>query len=168
VIEAKLIGEKIIAEGEEAKELFERGMYGKWKDDKLELSLIEACLLLERGRIEIIDESGNKKDFKDFFHLCAKDPRFVCKYTVYKDLRERGLPVKLGFRGSDFRVYERGAKPDSPTKWIIFAAAEDYPCEIEQLGKAIKLAQNIRATALWAVVDNDTDVTYYIINLAEP
>ncbi len=166
-IEAKLAGEKVFAEGEEAKELYEKGLYGKMKDDKLELALIEACHLLERGRIEIFSE-GKKFEFKDFFHLCARDPRFVCKYVVYKDLRERGLPVKAGFKGSDFRVYDRGAKADSPTKWIVFVAAEDYPCEIEQLGRAIKLAQNIRTTALWAVVDNDNDVTFYIINMVEP
>ena len=163
VLEAKIVGKKVIAEGEEVEELYEKG-YGKLKNGVLELNFIEACLLLERGRIEIKELS-----FEDFFQLAAKNQRFVCRYIVYKDLRERGLPVRLGFKGCDFRVYERGAKPDSSkVKWIVFAAAEDYPCEIEQLGKAIKLAQNIRTTALWAIVDNDTDVTYYIINSIKP
>ena len=51
---------------------------------------------------------------------------------------------------------------------IVFASAEDYPCELAQLEKAMKLAQNIRAVALWAVVDNDTDCTFYIINEVKP
>ncbi|MBL7160122.1 MAG: hypothetical protein ISS95_01010, partial [Candidatus Aenigmarchaeota archaeon] len=88
----------------------------------------------------------------------------------YRDLRERGLPVRTGFKDSDFRVYDRGAKPGkgNKIKWIVFAAAEDYPCKMEQLGKAIKLSENIKATALWGIVDNDTDCTFYIINSTSP
>lgn len=78
--------------------------------------------------------------------------------------------MRSGFKGSDFRVYDRGAKAGEAekVKWIVFAANEDEPAALEQLGKAIKLAANIRALALWAVVDNDLDVTYYIINELVP
>ena len=80
-------------------------------------------------------------------------------------MRERGLPVRIGFKGSDFRVYSRGDRPDSnaEVKWIVFAESEDYLCELDKLNKAFELAENIRAVSLWAVVDNDLDVTYYII-----
>lgn len=169
-MEAKLLKDKVFVEDPSGKELYETGWYGNWKKDKLELDLVEAALLSERGKVEVF-LNKKKMGFEAFFHYCAGlDPRFIARYIVYKDLRDRGLPVRMGFKGSDFRVYERGAKPGKAekVKWIVFASAEDYICALEQLGKAIKLAQNIRALALWAVVDNDTDVTYYKINSISP
>lgn len=164
---AQISDNKVLVTDKEAvEELYESVWYGKLTDEGIELELVEACLLAERQRIEIA-KNGKKLDFKDFYHLCcALDSKFIPRYAVYHDLRERGLPVRVGFKGTDFKVYERGAKPKTAgeAKWIVFAESEDYPCEFNKLGKAIKLAQNIRALALWAVVDNDTDVTYYIIS----
>ncbi len=170
MMEAKLAEDRVIIDDPAGKELHESGWYGNVEDGKLVLDLMEAVLLVERGRIEIA--SGEKKlNFNEFYHyVSTREERFLARYNVYRDLRERGLPVRTGFRGSDFRVYERGAKAGQAenVKWIVFAASEDYPAALEQLGKAIKLAQNIRALALWAVVDNDLDVTYYIINELVP
>ena len=169
-MEARVLKDKVFIEDPSGKELYESGWYGKWEKKKLELSLIEAALLQERGKIEPV--LGKKKlSLEEFFRYVADtDPDFFARYSVYKDLRDRGLPVRIGFKGSDFRVYERGAKPEKTknVKWIVFVSSEDQKCALEQLGKAIKLANNIRALALWAVVDNDSDVTYYIINSVSP
>ncbi len=164
--EAKLEENNVILLDPEAiRELYEDGFYGKLSGEKLELHLIEAAALLERGKIEVSDGKKNL-DLNDLFDICrSADENFYARYAVYKDMRERGLPVRIGFKGSDFRVYERGIKPgkEEDVKWIIFVSSEDRVCSLEQLGKAIKLGQNIRAEALWAVVDDDGDVTYYII-----
>jgi len=133
--------------------------------------------LLERGKIEI--KKGKKKlSFKEFYKYCLKiDPRFVIRYNVYKDLRERGLSVRTGFKfGCDFRVYERGVSPikkgpkapHEHTKWIVFCVPEDYACSFQELSRAVRLAHNIRANMLWAIVDNDNDVTYYQVNYISP
>lgn len=169
-MEAALLKDKVLIGDPSGKELYESGWYGNVTGKNVELALVEAALLSERGKIEIVLD-GTKLAFKDFFAKCAEqDPRFTARYTVYKDLRDRGLPVRVGFQGSDFCVYDRGASPEkaNAVKWIVFASAEDYTCALEQLGKAIKLAKNIRALALWAVVDNDNDVTYYIIGSVSP
>ncbi len=170
MVAGKLEGDKIVAEGPDAIELFNTGWYGNLEGNKLELDTVEAVLLSERVKLEI-EKDGKKISFKEIFQIASeKDERFAARYMVYKDLRDRGLPVRMGFKGSDFRVYDRGAKPGEKEniKWIVFASSEDYPCALEQLGKAIKLSQNIRATALWAVVDNDEDVTFYIISNVKP
>ncbi|NOZ81796.1 MAG: tRNA-intron lyase [Candidatus Micrarchaeota archaeon] len=166
-MDAEFVDGKIIVQN--GKELYEKGFFGTVKGNDVELDNVEALFLLERGRIKIFRD-GKSLDVKDFFHLCCSlDPRFEFKYTVYKDLRTRGFSVRPGFKGCDFRVYERGSKPGKKEKikWIVFCNAEDYPCNLDQLAMAIKLAKNIRTTALWAVVDNDSDVTYYIINESE-
>ncbi|MEM5771917.1 MAG: tRNA-intron lyase [Candidatus Aenigmatarchaeota archaeon] len=161
---------KVIVEGEGIKNLFNNGWYGNIENNKLILDLFEAAFLLERGKIEIFKDNEKIK-IDEFFGICCNlDKSFMYKYSVYSDLRNRGLTVRAGYIGTDFKVYERGAKPNKneKIKWIVFVSSEEYPCILEQLGKAIKLSQNIRATAVWAVVDTDLDVTYYIINSIIP
>ena len=170
MVAGKLEGDKIVANGPDAAELYNTGWYGNLEGERLELDIIEAVLLSERQKLEV-ESDGKKLSFKEIFQIVSeKDENFAARYLVYKDLRDRGLPVRMGFKGSDFRVYDRGAKPGEKEniKWIVFTSSEDYPCGMEQLGKAIKLSQNIRAVALWAVVDNDEDVTYYIISNIKP
>jgi tRNA-intron endonuclease len=177
-VKAELNEEKVIIwDKEAANNIFNNGWYGELLEDRLELALVEAALLMERQKIEIV--KGKKKiDFQKFFkHALKIDPRFKARYTVYKDLRERGLPVRTGFKfGCDFRVYERGVTPikkgpkqaHEHTKWIVFAVPEDYNCSFQELSRSVRLAHNIRAHMLWAVIDNEGDVTYYEINYISP
>jgi tRNA-intron endonuclease len=167
----------IIWDKGEARKIFDKGWFGDIFDDRLELSLIEATFLLERKKIEI-KKDRKKVTLKTIYkHAQKKDSRFIIKYTVYKDLRERGLPVRTGFKfGCDFRVYERGVSPIKKgpksarehTKWIVFCVSEDYDCSFQELSRAVRLAHNIRANMLWAVVDNEGDCTYYSVTYISP
>ena len=157
-------------------QVYEPGFYGKLLGDRLELALIEALLLLKRGRIKVLKD-GNPITFQDLYnHSVALDKRFPERYRVYEDLRERGLLVRTGFKfGCDFRVYERGVQlkkgPKSAkehTKWIVFAVPEDYTCSFQELSRAVRLAHNIRTRMLWALVDNENDCTYYQITRHKP
>lgn len=178
MVKAELQEERVIIwDKNEANEIFESGWYGDFLEDRLELSLIEAALLLERQKIDIV--KGKKKmPIHEFLKHCQKiDSRFSIRYAVYKDLRERGLPVRTGFKfGCDFRVYERGVKPiqkgpkaqHEHTKWIVFCVPEDYTCSFQELSRAVRLAHNIRANMLWAIVDNEGDCTYYSVTYLSP
>ena len=149
--------------------VYEPGFYGKKFEDRLELSLVEALFLLKKGRITIL--KGRKKmTFAELYETAGiGDKRLSERYRVYEDLRERGLLVRSGFKfGCDFRVYERGVRlikgpktQKEHTKWIVFCIPEDYTCSFQELSRAVRLAHNIRARMLWAVVDNEGDVTYY-------
>ncbi|MAH43106.1 tRNA-intron lyase [archaeon] len=152
-------------------QVYEPGFYGKLYTDRLELSLVEACVLIKRSKITVLKD-GKEKTFEELYqHGTDVDERFPERFRVYEDLRERGLLVRTGFKfGCDFRVYDRGVKlkkgPKSQkehTKWIVFAIPEDYTCGFQELSRAVRLAHNIRAKMLWAVVDNEGDVTYYEI-----
>ena len=196
VIDTKLEGEKIIVFNK-MDQIYEPGFYGKELGDRLELSLVEACLLLKRGRIKVfkdekVESQNNSTDIADkinfihnekemsfqelYEHACSIDQRFPHKYRVYEDLRERGLVVRTGFKfGCDYRVYERGVQlkkgPKSAkehTKWIVFAVSEDFTMSFAELSRAVRLAHNIRAKMLWAVVDNEADATYYAITRHKP
>jgi len=157
--------------------VYEPGYYGKMLPDRLELALVEACLLLKRGRIRVFNKEGKQLTFEELFkHASSLDKRFVERYRVYEDLRERGLLVRTGFKfGCDFRVYERGVQlkkgPKSAkehTKWIVFSVPEDFTMSFQELSRSVRLAHNIRARMLWAIVDNEGDCTYYIIQRMKP
>ncbi len=178
MIKAELQEDRVIIwDKKDANEIFESGWFGELLEDRLELALVEAALLLERKRIQI-KKDKKKMSLKTFFKHCLKiDKRFHTRYVVYKDLRERGLPTRTGFKfGCDFRVYERGVKPikkgpkapHEHTKWIVFCISEDYTCSFQELSRAVRLAHNIRANMLWAVVDNEGDVTYYNVTYISP
>lgn len=164
----ELIDSKIIV-FDKSSDLYEKGFYGKPLDGRLELSFVEALLLLKKEKIKV---HKDKKEitFRALYDIAkGLDERFAERYRVYEDLRERGLLVRSGFKfGCDFRVYERGVKlikgPKSQkehTKWIVFCVPEDYRCSFHELSRAVRLAHNIRARMLWAIVDNEGDVTYY-------
>jgi len=141
-------------------------LYGTKGKGFLELDLIEACHLVEREKLEVLHKE-KKLSFEKLYHYASeKTERFIEKYVVYKDLRERGLPVKIGYKGSDFKVYERGTGPNDlkNVKWVVFVESEDITCDFSMLEKISKMAENIRAVALLGVMDNDTNITYYTIN----
>lgn len=175
VIDTQLEGEKVIVP-KDIEKVFEPGYYGKQIGDRLELALVEACILLKRGRIRVLRD-GTALQFHELFDIARQlDTRFTHRFRVYEDLRERGLLVRTGFKfGCDFRVYERGVKlvkgPKAArehTKWIVFAVPEDFTQSFQELSRAVRLAHNIRARMLWAVVDNEGDVTYYQVTRHKP
>lgn len=175
VVDTLLAEDKVIAV-ENREHIYEPGYYGKDLGERLELALVEAVLLLKRGRIRVSSQ-GRQLLFKELYdHACSIDKRFTHKYRVYEDLRERGLLVRTGFKfGCDFRVYERGVQlkkgPKSAkehTKWIVFSVSEDFTMSFAELSRSVRLAHNIRARMLWAIVDNEGDCTYYIIQRMKP
>ena len=164
---------KVIVWGiKDANEIYDLGYFGKIKDDdRNELALEEAMLLVNRNRLDV-RKNGRKISRKKFYeYACSVDKEFPWKYRVYEDLRNRGLLARTGFKfGTHFRVYGRGVrlikgpkKRKEHTKWIVHAVPETFICSFPELARAVRLAHNIRAKMLWAVVDNEGDVTYYEI-----
>ena len=175
MLEGILLKDRVVIwDVDKAKNLFNKKSFGKLKDDRLELALIEAAYLLDKKKISI--KGNGKMRFSDFFEYCKKiDPRFKLRYSVYKDLRDKKLPTRSGFKfGCDFRVYSKGANPmkrgqkksREHTKYIVYAVSENYECSFAELSRAVRLAHNIRANMLWAVVGND--IKYFSVEFFKP
>ncbi|MCH8147735.1 MAG: tRNA-intron lyase [Planctomycetes bacterium] len=169
----KLFSTRVVVD-KDFEELVERN-YGKQVADRLELSLVEALYLVEKKRLSVSRE--RKLSFTRLLgHAHKKDKRMHERFTVFKDLRDRGLVVKTGFKfGCDFRVYQRGVgvkrgpkAPSEHTKWIVYAIPEDYRSSFQELSRAVRLAHSIRARMLWALVDNEGDVTYLEVTRLKP
>lgn len=179
MIKASLVDSQVkVWDEEEAKKIHDEKYYGKILDsDELQLSLSEALHLVERDEIEVM-EDGISFSRNDLFEKCVSiDDEFPHKFAVYSDLRERGYIVKSGFKfGAHFRVYPRGVNPyvDGPkdnkqhTQWVVHAVQEDKTMSFQEMSRAVRLANNIRATMLWGVVDSENGVTYYEVDHVNP
>ncbi len=86
-----------IGEGNQrAISLNQKSQFGKLSEDCLELSLMEACYLMESGRLDIYE--NDEKCELDYIIDLIKEQEIYGKYLVYKDLKNRGYIIKTGFK----------------------------------------------------------------------
>ncbi|MFX1485930.1 MAG: tRNA-intron lyase [Promethearchaeota archaeon] len=165
IVEGVLVDNSVIVSGEKATSTYEAGYYGSiLEEDKLNLEIVEALLLMERRRLRVFDENKQELDFQGILKSTLEvDPRIWTKYLVYRDLRSRGYIVRLGYgSGVDFRVYERGAVlNEDVAKYLIHVVVEGVPLELSSLEKIIKAATSSRKRLVLGVVDRQGETTYY-------
>lgn len=182
--EGELLENRVIIWGAEAVALYDESGFGKpqpeEKPDRVELELVEATYLIEKSKLKAYVKTDKKKkflDFREIMEIGAKNANlFHPSFIVYRDLRDRGYLCKTAFKfGAVFRVYERGVQlkrgPKAPfehTKFVVQPVAEEAAFSLPEMSRAVRLAHNIRATFVWAVIDKDNDVTYYQITRLTP
>ena len=113
----------VVTDINEARSLYSMGFYGKFvNEDKvklnevnnvnspLQLSIIEALYLVDKGLLEVLDNNGNRLSREDLVMVGRNNvTNFDQVYTIYRELRDGGFVVKSGLKfGSLFAVYERG------------------------------------------------------------
>jgi tRNA-intron endonuclease len=174
VVDAYLYKDKIMVwEEARANQLYQRGAFGKpLSGGKLQLAPIEALYLLESGKIRVLDrESGEKIKYRQLSGMLLKqDPDLMLKYPVYADLRSRGYIIKTGLKfGAHFRVYERGDKPgETHSKFLVHAIPESARLSSTDMARAVRLAHSVKKSILFAIVDDEGDVTYYSMSRERP
>jgi len=152
--------------GDGARTLYETGFYGDLKKPELLiLGDVEATNLIERKRLEIVDETAGEilpmQAVVDYF--AQQNNKFWINYLVYKDLRMRGYIVRIGFEDPLlFRVYPRGGQPGrDPAKLFVAPLPEGKRLALETLEHLFSIAHAARKQLLLAVIDRSGDVTYY-------
>lgn len=155
-----LSGQTVILGANARETLYDTSFYGRPVDDSLELTLIEAAYLIYKGRITV-KMDGKDLDFEAFLSRAGRSQaNFEVKYIVYKDLRERGYFVKPGV--TDFRVYPRGGRPGrTPSKYFVYVLSERQPVPLADLVRQLEAAVNLRKELVMAVVDEESDITFY-------
>ncbi len=159
---------KIIVTGE-LEELL-KGYYGKDLGGRVQLAPVEALYLVEKGKIRVIEDE-RELSFEELFKRFSKeDPDLPLKYAAYSDLRSRGYIVKTGLKfGAHFRVYDRGDKPGKAhSKYIVLAVPEWIKLTPTDFARGVRLARSVRKGMLFAVVDDEGDVTYYSLTREKP
>ncbi|PSQ12919.1 tRNA-intron lyase [Halobacteriales archaeon QS_5_70_15] len=139
-------------------ELYERGFYGQPLDDDagdLQLSLLEAAHLAERGALDVpggpdaVVERGR----------AVEGDRFDRRLAVYRDLRRRGVVPKTGFKfGADFRTYAdvTSVKELGHSELLVRVLPTDHVFRPRDLALDVRLAHGVRKTMAFALTDGGT------------
>jgi tRNA-intron endonuclease len=173
VINAILARERVLTEAtDEARALYDKSAYGQILDDgRVQLALPEALYLLEKGKIQIVEDKKKKITPEDFIKKARKvEPNFWIRYCVFKDMRNRGYIIKTALKfGADFRVYDRGVKPgEDHARWIIFPVHEGETLTWYEFAAKNRVAHSTKKRLMMGIVDDEGDVTYYEIKWMRP
>lgn len=173
IVPKAIFADQIITESsDEARELYAQSRFGDLHDDgKLQLSLIEALYLLEKGRLIITDLRNKEYDFTRFIKKAKKqEPNFWIRYVVFKDMRNRGYIVKTALKfGADFRVYDRGIKPgEDHARWVLYPIHEGTTLTWHEFAAKARVAHSTKKRLLIGIADDEGDVTYYEIKWTRP
>ena len=164
--EASIVGSRVIVwSKEEGARLYSSGFYGKPLNVNkpkgeseaiayLELSLLEANYLLEKGIISI-EKDGCAVMPQQLLQLSRMQFRLFDElFTVYKDLRGKGYIVRPAMKfGADFAVYKYGPGIDHAPfiLHVLPGSAEIDPIEIVRAGR---LSHTVRKKFVIATIDN--------------
>ncbi|MCJ2555439.1 MAG: tRNA-intron lyase [Candidatus Thermoplasmatota archaeon] len=165
-----LEGKVLVADEADGSRLYNRGYFGNpLPGGGVELDLVEAAYLSETGKLDVT-RSGRKLGIKNLFRQgTAVLPNFEIRYLVYRDLRQRGYVVKAGVPPLDFRVFPRGAGPDkAPTRYWVLALSERSLFDLGELEAHLGRVARVRKELVVAVVDEESDTTYYRVSNASP
>ena len=173
IVKAVFSGERVITENsDEARELYNQSRYGAILDNgKVQLSLLEAFYLIEKGKVELMDERNKPIDSEKFLKKAKKsEPNFWIRYCVYKDIRNRGYIIKTALKfGADFRVYDRGVKPgEDHAKWIVYPVHEASTLTWYEFAAKNRVAHSTKKRLLLGIVDEENSCTYYEIAWKRP
>lgn len=172
-IKALFLEGRIVTENsDEARALNDKNVFGtKKKDNQVELSLLETAYLIDKKTIVLLDGKNKEIVLEKFVKKANKiEPNFWTRYSVFKDLRNRGYIIKTALKfGADFRVYDRGIKPgDGHAKWIVYAVSEGKTMTWYDFAAKNRVAHSTKKKLMIGIVDDEGDVTYYEVKWARP
>lgn len=158
---AEIIGRKVVVKDNAAIEFLAQRGYGITRGGALELELVEAAYLLNRGMITVEDK-GKQLSFKDLVELGAKeDPDFWVKLNVYTDLRNRALVVMPGVTSYELLVDWR--RKDSARRFLVRIVKEGVRIGFADLEEMHRRALESDRELVLAIVDKEGVVTYYTV-----
>jgi tRNA-intron endonuclease, archaea type len=172
-VRAEFIVDRVVTEiSDSTKQLYDQSRYGVMLESgKLQLSLIEALYLSDKGTIEICSSKNKKIERETFVKRARKiEPNFRVRFCVFQDIRNRGYIIKTALKfGADFRVYDRGVKPgEDHAKWIVYPVYEGSTLTWHEFAAKNRVAHSTRKRLLIGVVDDENSVSYWEVRWIRP
>ena len=174
-----LVGDSIVVlDVDHARQLYAQGFYGKPIgvekpkgpdfNTPLKLSLLEALYLEEKGILEVETLDGRRVERQMLEDILNSKRRFPLLYTVYKDLREKGLIVRPGMRfGADFAVYRLGPGIDH-APFVVHVVEPDEEIDPVDLVRAGRVSHSVRKTFVIAYPAASGRVKYIALRWFKP
>jgi tRNA-intron endonuclease, archaea type len=170
MIQAQFSQEKITSVSEDAFMLFDKSKFGEKISERIEYSLVEALFLLNEKKLTLF--TGSKPLTKDQSLKKARsiDKRVETKLVAFTDLRKKGYIVKTALKfGADFRIYDKGVSPgEDHAKWILFVTKQSEHLQWQDFAAKNRVAHSTKKNLLIAIVDEESDVSYYEISWIKP
>ncbi len=154
----------------EGSRLYTRGNYGYPRSGGgVDLDLVEAVYLGECSRLSV-EREGEPVGFGELFrHAASVHEDFDIRYIVYRDFRQRGFVVKSETGRYDLSVFPRGKTlSNSRPEFYVRAVSERATFEGSDLIEQAQEAEERKRSILYAVADEEGDVTYYRMMLRDP
>ncbi len=147
-------------------------------------SVTEGLYLIEKGILEVYDKDRNI-NFEDLLEKgknLTGDENFYIKYVVFRDLKSKGYMLATGLKfGVDFRIYDKkegvqtgkGSENNNSqssrmhSKFLVKVVPEEYVSSFPEIAGNIRLAKAVNKNLVYALVDKDSDVIYYQIDMAK-
>lgn len=172
VIKAQFHEHNVLTENsDEARQLYEQSRFGSIVRERVQLSLLEAYYLLEKGKIVILDGRNREMTEEAFLKRAKRDtPNFMVRYAVFRDIRDRGYIIKTALKfGAEFRIYNRGVKPgEDHAKWICYPVHEKNAITWYEFAAKNRVAHSTKKRLLIGVVDDEQDVSYWEVRWLKP
>ena len=165
MITSHISGDKIISTSPDAFSLYEKSRFGEKSENKIEYSFVEVLFLLSQNKIQVL---SNKK-LVSYENLAKKakkaDKKLDVKLAVFADLRKKGYIVKTALKfGAEFRVYKKGVKPGQDhAAWLLYPVKEHDNLTWYDFAAKNRVATSTKKNLLIAIIDEESDVTYYEI-----
>lgn len=159
----------VIFDKKMAEKLLEKEFYGKPFGNGLQLSMVESLYLLEKKVVDIQDVAKGKsfspKQFKNLIQKTQSD--IDLRFTVFTDLKKRGLIVKTGFKfGAHFRAYTK--KPgETHAEYLIHVVDKNFKSTWSEISRAVRLAHSVNKEIFFARV-NGNKIDYIKLGRLRP
>jgi tRNA-intron endonuclease len=141
--------------------LLDKEFYGKSFGNGLQLSLVEALYLVENKvlGIRVMGHKGNLSEKEFMTRVKQVQPDIEARLLVFKDLKNRGLIVKTGFKfGAHFRAYT--TNPDEThAEYLIHVVTKGFESIWAEMSRAVRLAHSVNKDIIFARIDG-TKVDY--------
>lgn len=170
MISMRNIGDKIISNEQAAFSLCDKSSFGEKKDGKVEYSPIEALFLVQEKKASLIQGKTSLSFEKLVKNAKKADKKIETKLAVYSDMRKKGYIVKSALKfGAEFRVYDKGIKPGiDHAKWILYTVRENELLNWHDFAAKNRVAHSTKKNLLIAIVDDESDVSYYEVSWLKP
>ncbi|MGC8675529.1 tRNA-intron lyase [Fervidicoccus sp.] len=161
-----LVGLKVLIKDTKiASKIYMDGFYGKpfgikkperrEYNEVLELSLVEALYLVEKGKLSVLNSEGKEMSFDELLNEAYNRIKsFKSLYIIYRDLREKGYVVRSGLKfGSDYSLYRHGPGIEHAPYLIHVYEGDEIidPIELVRMGR---LSHSVKKKFMLGIVRN--------------
>ncbi len=156
--EGVLVSDRVfIFDQQQSAFLHDYGFFGNLVNGIYQLSLVEACFLIGKGKLTVRDMEGTEMDYDGLFEYGFNEQdEFENRLKVYTDLRERGLVVKAGFKfGTHFRVYQDDPD-DCHARFLVHAVPYEITKMWPDISRTVRLSGGVKKEILFAMVKGNS------------